>query len=73
MDFDVFRYEFNVLGILRNLQILGAFSFLTLNKKRLFFNDYIIPALDNLRYLLSLNKELALDNLFDVVNEIQIN
>jgi len=72
-DYDVFWNEFKVLGILRNLQILGAFSFLTLIKKKFFFNDYIRPALDNLKYLLSLEREPALDNLCRAVNEIQIN
>lgn len=41
------------MALQRNLQILGAFGFLTTVRKKPFFRDYIPPALHNLHDLLS--------------------
>ena len=52
-DHDRFRREFLVLALQRNLQILGAFAFLTRQRQRLFFRRYLRPALDSLQTLLA--------------------
>jgi aminoglycoside/choline kinase family phosphotransferase len=45
---DAFRREFRMLALLRTLQVLGAFAYLTLVKGKAFFGPYIGPALRNL-------------------------
>ncbi len=77
-DFSPERFE--ILKICRNLQILGAFSFLGLKKQKRYFLSYIVPAWDTLRrnsYL----KKLSLGRLLfwlseadkKVVDRIKIN
>jgi aminoglycoside/choline kinase family phosphotransferase len=44
--------QFYDVALLRTLQVLGAFSYLTLVKKRPFFRPYIAPALVNLNFIL---------------------
>lgn len=58
-DFDIcgekaalFR-EFSLFSILRLLQVLGAYGFLSGRKKRPFFKPFILPALKSLKRLLS--------------------
>ena len=43
-----FIREYYYIALQRNLQVLGAFSFLSQKKKKLFFKDFIAPAFDNL-------------------------
>lgn len=52
-DPEAFRAEFRLLGLLRTLQVLGAYSFLHLVKGKRFFSAYIAPALSNLHAVLS--------------------
>ena len=42
-----FRTEYNALALQRNLQILGAFAFLTKVREKVFFADYLHPALQS--------------------------
>ncbi len=71
-DFDILWNEFLILSLLRNMQVLGAFSFLSKIKNKAFFSVYIIPALDNLRYLLSLYNKKELKNLSKTLDDISI-
>lgn len=48
LDTSLLRASFGRLACLRNLQILGAFSFLLLQKKKVFFEKFIPPALKTL-------------------------
>lgn len=52
-DADQFRYEFVMLSLQRNLQILGAFAFLSSKRKKTFFAQFIKPALHSLNALLA--------------------
>lgn len=49
---DQAQYEFRIMSLFRLLQVLGAFSFLYLERKRSFFKDYIPTALATLKDLL---------------------
>jgi N-acetylmuramate 1-kinase len=49
---EAFNQSFSYLALQRNLQILGAFSFLSRVRKKEHFERYIVPALDTLRGLL---------------------
>ena len=50
IDFDerLFRHQYEFLALQRNMQILGAFSFLYRQRGKLFFKAFIRPALDML-------------------------
>ncbi|MCI5222652.1 MAG: hypothetical protein D3924_08285, partial [Candidatus Electrothrix sp. AR4] len=48
-----FRREYVSLALQRNLQILGAFAFLSEQQGKLFFRQYITPALHSLQTLLA--------------------
>ncbi len=52
-DRDRFEAEFLVLALQRNLQILGAFAFLSRQRGRTFFRSYLRPALAGLQTLLA--------------------
>ena len=65
-----FKKTFIYLAILRNLQILGAFSFLTRKKKKLQFETYIRPAQKTLRELLDQANDPRLSPIADVLDEI---
>jgi len=52
-DRDRFREEYLLLALQRNLQILGAYAFLSQQKGKLFFSRYISPALHSLQALLA--------------------
>ncbi len=52
-DRERFYSEFLVLALQRNLQILGAFAFLTRQRGRPFFRAYLRPAMDSLQGLLA--------------------
>lgn len=47
-----FREEYLFLAVQRNLQIIGAFSFLSQQRKKIFFQQFIGPALVSLDKLL---------------------
>ncbi len=53
LDPDCFRRGFYFLAIQRNLQILGAFAFLSQKKGKGFFQQFITPALHSLDRLLN--------------------
>ncbi len=48
VDKELFVQQFNLLAVQRNLQIIGAFSYLSQIKEKPFFKDYIRPALFSL-------------------------
>ncbi|XOF34967.1 MAG: aminoglycoside phosphotransferase family protein [Candidatus Electrothrix sp. YB6] len=48
-----FRQEYLLLALQRNLQILGAFAFLSQQRGRVFFRQYLKPALFSLQGLLA--------------------
>jgi hypothetical protein len=52
-DANQFRYEFVMLSLQRNLQILGAFAFLSSKRDKPFFAQFIKPALSSLEALLA--------------------
>jgi len=52
-DRDQFTNEYKLLAVQRNLQILGAFAFLSEQRGKLFFKGYIRPALQTLTHTLS--------------------
>ena len=45
IDSEAFRYQYSFLALQRNLQIIGAFSFLSRMRKKVFFSGYILPSL----------------------------
>ncbi len=62
-----FERSFPYLAIQRNLQILGAFSFLSRVRGKTYFEDYIPAALESLRNLLEDVKDVDLSILRDLV------
>jgi len=48
-----FKREYFYLSLQRNLQILGAFAFLSRQRGKIFFAPFIRPALDSLKNMLS--------------------
>ncbi len=48
---DQFQKQYTLLACQRNLQILGAFAFLSSVRKKHFFADFISPAIHNLSHL----------------------
>ncbi|MCP3887778.1 MAG: phosphotransferase [Desulfobulbaceae bacterium] len=48
VDRDQFIVDYNFLALQRNLQIIGAFAFLYKVRKKIFFKNFIVPALDSL-------------------------
>jgi len=66
-----FQQSFPYLAIQRNLQILGAFSFLSKVRGKTYFEDYIPGALTSLRDLLEASKDPKLSSLKDLVNSLQ--
>ena len=65
-----FLEVFPYLAIQRNLQILGAFSFLTRTKKKTHFEVFISPALKSLHSLLTNLKDPQLSILEDLVESL---
>jgi len=53
LDEEVFRRHFLALAMQRNLQILGAFAFLSQRRGKVFFAAYLRPALTSLNHLLA--------------------
>lgn len=64
-----FIKEFYHISLLRTLQVLGAFSFLTLVKNKPFFRPYIAPALYNLNFLLAKDQFRDFSNLRDLAEK----
>ena len=64
---DPFKRDFPYLAIQRNLQILGAFSYLTQVQKKPYFERYISPALKSLLGLLDELGDTKLSPLKDVL------
>lgn len=52
-DPDQFRQEFILLAVQRNLQMLGAFAFLSGQRAKPFFRQFIRPSLNSLQTLLA--------------------
>ncbi|MCF6188591.1 MAG: phosphotransferase [Desulfobulbaceae bacterium] len=52
-DSSQFEQEYMLLALQRNLQILGAFAFLSRKRKKHFFSSFIEPALGSLNSLLA--------------------
>jgi aminoglycoside/choline kinase family phosphotransferase len=65
-----FKKYFPYLAIQRNLQILGAFSFLSKVQGKPYFEDYISPALKSLEHLLEDLKDPHLSPLEETVNSL---
>ncbi len=59
ITFDDFQTGFNALAILRTMQAIGAYSFLSVRKGKTFFRRFIPIALRNLRLLLSETNDLS--------------
>ena len=65
-----FKYLFSLFSLIRTLQTLGAFGFLTINQKA-HFKAYIKPALKNLRhYLNKLPDSLNLQTLKSLIKSL---
>jgi len=67
---DLFRRYFPYLAIQRNLQILGAFSYLSKVRKKPYFEAYIAPALRSLRRLVDELNDPKLLPLMDLLNAL---
>jgi hypothetical protein len=66
----VFEKSFPYLAIQRNLQILGAFSFLSRVRGKTYFEEYIPGAFKSLQYLLDTVKDRDLSSLNDLVGSL---
>ena len=67
---DSFEKYYPYLAIQRNLQILGAFAFLTQVRGKVFFEAYIAPALESLTRLLGELMDPRLKTLHQVVKDL---
>jgi aminoglycoside/choline kinase family phosphotransferase len=67
---DLFKRSYPYLAIQRNLQILGAFSYLSKVQNKSFFEAYIPPALKSLQLLLDDLKDPELSPLSDTLNAL---
>lgn len=56
IDENVFHRQYTYLSVQRNLQILGAFAFLSQKRKKKFFLQYLRPALSSLQAALQEKK-----------------
>ncbi|MGD8228440.1 MAG: phosphotransferase [Desulfobacteraceae bacterium] len=65
-----FKRCFPYLAIQRNLQILGAFSFLSKVQGKPYFEDFISPALKSLQHLLEDLNDPQLSTLEETVNSL---
>jgi len=66
-----FHRSFPYLALQRNLQILGAFSFLSQVRQKIHFRPYIAPALNSLRQLLAALNDEALSPLRDLALSLE--
>ncbi len=67
VDPDAFGQGYPYCVLTRNLQILGAFAFLSRVKKKVRFEAYIPPAIDNLKCCMTDLKTLEMPQLREVV------
>lgn len=67
---DSFDISYTYLAIQRNLQILGAFSFLSNVRGKPFFKDFIKPALLSLNMLLRKAGDSELSDLMDITGTL---
>ncbi len=67
---DPFKKTFPYLAIQRNLQILGAFSYLTKVRKKPFFESFLSPALKTLHDLLDELGDRQLSPLEDLIDSL---
>ncbi|WP_136808467.1 aminoglycoside phosphotransferase family protein [Desulfosediminicola flagellatus] len=72
IDREVFAGQFIALSMQRNLQILGAFAFLSEVRGKLFFRNYVQPSLISMTYLLQQAGENCYPILVDMVAEAEI-
>ena len=70
IDPDKFLSCYQYCAITRNLQILGAFGFLSRIKKKTYFEKYIPNAIKSLKYNLSSFGNTEFPNLTSIVKEI---
>lgn len=66
-----FCRQYTYLRLQRNLQIIGAFSFLYMQRKKPFFKQYIKPALQQLSLLLEENELQRFTTLHKIVTKAQ--
>lgn len=66
-DEEQFRQEYVMLSLQRNLQILGAFAFLSHQRGKMFFRPFIRPALHSLKNILTLPELRQYQALGDLV------
>jgi aminoglycoside/choline kinase family phosphotransferase len=67
-----FEQYFPYLAVQRNLQILGAFSFLSRVRGKTYFENYISPALNSLYHLLDDVSDPRLSSLTDIIHSLII-
>jgi aminoglycoside/choline kinase family phosphotransferase len=67
-----FEKSFPYLAIQRNLQILGAFSFLSRVRGKVYFENYIPGALESLRHLLEEVRDENLSSLRELVGSLPV-
>ena len=72
VDKSLFMSSYHACSLTRNLQILGAYSFLSQKKNKPEFEQYIPPALASLQKNLAQFKAADLSSLLDIVNAIQL-
>lgn len=65
-----FKHSFLFCCLTRNLQILGAFSFLTLTKKKIYFEKYIPSAVKSLKLLLDSVGRKRIPKLYGLIQNI---
>ena len=66
-----FEESFLYLAIQRNLQIIGAFSYLTKKMNKIYFEAYIPAALKTLSWLLSSTQDPQLSPLLDLIDHLK--
>ena len=64
-----FLQQYYYLSLQRNLQIIGAFSFLYRQRGKIFFKDFLVPALQTLSRTLARNEFCNYSILSKIVNE----
>lgn len=70
VDHKQFLLDYTVIALHRNMQVLGAFAYLSMVKQRKHFTQFIPPALKNLKTLLNLDIFSPYINVRKVVNEL---
>ena len=68
VDQKQFLRDYTVIALHRNMQVLGAFAYLSMVKQRKQFTQFIPPALKNLKKLLNLETFSPYKNVRKVVN-----